>query len=234
MAAPGVQQYAPSHLRAVPGSVNIPVAHFPVACTKGLPIDPERVASRLVESFNLALAQRDFRKVSTLFDDSGFWRDHLAVSWQLRTVRGREAIVKFLEGCSISRDGVRLRKVSVDRSSSVRSPKVCALDGPGEVQGIQFFFVAETAHGSGVGIARLALQNDTWKVFTFFTALQELKVHPELRGHHRPKGAEHGGHPDRKNWAEKRAESSSYADGGEPSVIIIGADSSYPSLSASC
>ncbi|GAB1216511.1 hypothetical protein ATERTT37_005727 [Aspergillus terreus] len=212
----------PSHLRTVPGSVNIPPARLP-APSKGVKVDPDQVATDLVDVFNRALSERSYHKVASLFGDNGFWRDHLALSWQLRTVNGHEAIVKFLERCSESRDGMRLRKISVDRSSPVRAPKVCGLDGAGEVQGIQFFFHAETVHGSGVGIARLAMQGETWKIFTFFTALQELNGHEELLGHRRPKGAEHGGHPDRKNWAEKRLDSAAYADNREPTVLIIGA-----------
>lgn len=221
MATVDVQQSAPSHVRVVPGSVNIPVARFPIP-SKSVTFDPEQVASSLVEAFNNALDQRDFHKVSSLFGDNGFWRDHLALSWQLRTVHGQTAIVKFLERCSVSRDGMRLQKITLDKSSSVRSPKFCALDGAGDVQGVQFFFGAETAHGSGVGVARLALQNDTWKIFTFYTALQELKGHEELLGHRRPKGASHGGNPDRKNWAERRLDSAAYVDGHEPTVVIIG------------
>ncbi|CRL22061.1 FAD-dependent pyridine nucleotide-disulphide oxidoreductase [Penicillium camemberti] len=222
MATPDIQQNIPSHIRGVPGSVNIPVARFPVP-SKTIIREPEQIASNLVNAFNLALAKREFGNIASLFGDNGFWRDHLALSWQLRTVQGHEPIVKFLEKCSESRDGMRLQKISIDRSTSIRAPKVCALDGAGEVQGIQFFFTAETAHGSAVGVARLALQNDVWKIYTLFTALKELKGHEELLGHRRPKGAEHGGHPDRKNWAEKRADFSAYTDGHEPSVLIIGA-----------
>lgn len=221
MATPDIQQNVPSHIRGVPGSVNIPVARFPVP-SKSVIREPEQIASNLVNAFNLALAKRDFGDIASLFGDNGFWRDHLALSWQLRTVQGHEPIVEFLEKCSESRDGMRLQKISIDRSTSIRAPKVCALDGAGEVQGVQFFFTAETVHGSAVGIARLAQQNDAWKIYTLFTALKELKGHEELLGHRRPKGAEHGGHPDRKNWAEKRADFSAYTDGHEPSVLIIG------------
>ncbi|KUM59227.1 hypothetical protein ACN42_g7916 [Penicillium freii] len=222
MATPDIQQNVPSHIRGVPGSVNIPVARFPVP-SKNVIREPEQIASNLVNAFNLALAKRDFGDIASLFGDNGFWRDHLALSWQLRTVQGHEPIVEFLEKCSESRDGMRLQKISIDRSTSIRAPKVCALDGAGEVQGVQCFFTAETVHGSAVGIARLAQQNDAWKIYTLFTALKELKGHEELLGHRRPKGAEHGGHPDRKNWAEKRADFSAYTDGHEPSVLIIGA-----------
>ncbi len=221
MATVGIQQRVPSHLRTVPGSVNIRAARLP-APSKVATFNPEQVASDLIGVFNLALDQRNYHKVATLFGDNGFWRDHLALSWQLRTVHGYEAILKFMEKCSGSRDGMRLRRISVDRSSPVRAPKICVFDGAGEVQGIQFFFEAETVHGTGVGIARLAMQDDEWKIFTLFTGLQELKGHEELLGHRRPKGAEHGGHPDRKNWAEKRLDSAAYTDNREPTVIIIG------------
>jgi hypothetical protein len=147
MATADIQQNIPSHIRGVPGSVNIPVASFP-APSKCATCEPEHVASKLVEAFNLALAKRDFDGIAGLFGDNSFWRDHLALSWQLRTVQGHEAIMKFLEKCSGSRDGLRLQKISIDRSTAVRAPKVWALDGAGEVQGIQFFFKAETAHGS--------------------------------------------------------------------------------------
>ncbi|EAL86271.1 hypothetical protein KXX16_001318 [Aspergillus fumigatus] len=222
MARVDVQQSVPSHLRTVPGSFNIPPASLPAPSKVGT-FDPERVASDLVDVFNLALDQHNYPKVTSLFTDNGFWRDHLALSWQLRTVHGHEAILKYLERCSESRDGMRLRRISIDRSSSVRAPKAWVLDGAGEVQGIQFFFEAETVHGSAVGVARLAMQNDGWKIFTLFTSLQELKGHEELLGHRRPKGAQHGDHPDRKNWAERRADSMAYIDNCEPTVIIIGA-----------
>lgn len=221
MATPVIQKSVPSHLRTVPGSVNIRAARLPTPSKVAI-FDPEHVASNLVDVFNLALGQHSYRKVASLFGDNGFWRDHLALSWQLRTVHGHEAILKFMEKCSESRDGMRLRRILLDRSSAVRAPKVCVLDGAGEVQGIQFFFQADTVHGSAVGIARLAMQDDVWKIFTFFTGLQELKGHEELLRHRRPKGAEHGGNPDRKNWAEKRLDAAAYNDNREPTVIIIG------------
>lgn len=223
MATLGIQQIVPSHLRTVPGSVNIRAARLPAPSKVAtFDLDPERVTSDLIDVFNLALDQRNYHKVASLFGDNGFWRDHLTLSWQLRTVHGYEAILKFMEKCSGSRDGMRLRRISVDRSSPVRAPKMCVLDGAGEVHGIQFFFEAETVHGSGVGIARLAMQDGVWKIFTLFTGLQQLKGHEELLGHRRPKGAEHGGHPDRKNWAEKRLDSAAYTDNRQPTVIIIG------------
>lgn len=222
MARLDIQQSVPSHLRTVPGSVNIRAACLPTP-SKVVTLDPDRVAFDLVDIFNLALDQRNYHKAASLFADNGFWRDHLALSWQLRTVHGHDAILKFMEKkCSASKDGMRLRRISVDQSSAVRAPQACVLDGAGEVRGIQFFFQAETVHGSAVGIARLAMQHDAWKIFTFFTGLQELKGHEELLGHRRPMGAEHGGHPDRKNWAEKRLDSAAYNDNREPTVIIIG------------
>ncbi|KAK9234252.1 flavin-containing monooxygenase [Lipomyces kononenkoae] len=222
MAMLDVQRRVPSHMRTVPGSVNIPVARFPAPMKSDL-IDLDRIASNLVDTFNRALDERDYQRIAKLFVDDGFWRDHLALSWQLRTVQGHNGIVEFLAGCSESRDGMRLKKISIDRSSNVRAPKLCTIDGAGNVQGVQFFFSVETNIGSGVGITRLVSQNGAWKIYTFYTGLQELKGHEELIYHRRPMGAQHGGQAERKNWAEKRAADAAYENGKEPIVLIIGA-----------
>ena len=217
-----VEHAVQTHMRPVDGPVNIPLAPFPGAEKSQHPVDPDRTASDIVQAFNQALDKRNFPGIANLFLKDGFWRDHLALSWQLRTVQGTDGIVQFLSSCSESRDGLRLKKISIDRSSSVRAPTVCPIDPAGEVQGIQFFFSVETSLGSGVGVARLVPQNGSWKIFTFYTALQELKGHEELTYHRRVKGVEHGGHAGRKNWAEQRTADCNYENGKEPTVLIIG------------
>ncbi|KKK21987.1 flavin-containing monooxygenase [Aspergillus rambellii] len=221
MATPDVQQ-VPSHMRTVPGSFNIPVARFP-SVAKNEPINADRIASTVVDAFNKSLDQQDFQSIGGLFVDNGFWRDHLALSWKLRTVQGSKGIVEFLQSCSESRDGLRLKKIALDTSSAVRAPQVCTIDGTGSVPGVQFFFTVETKLGSGMGVARLVSENGIWKIFTLYTGLRSLNGHEEATYHRRPKGAEHGGRPDRKNWAEKRADDAAYENDKEPTVLIIGA-----------
>jgi putative flavoprotein involved in K+ transport len=67
---------------------------------------------------------------------------------------------------------------------------------------IDAWFTFETAVGRGRG--HLRLQNG--KAWTLLTTMTELKGFEEKKGEHRIKGAEHGVHPGRKTWAERREE----------------------------
>ncbi|KAI5459019.1 hypothetical protein BGZ63DRAFT_360680 [Mariannaea sp. PMI_226] len=210
-------------MRTVPGSVNIPIAQFPSAPKSAETIDPAKVAAQLVDTFNQTLHSGNYSAVSQLFVDSGFWRDHLALSWVFRTVQSPAKIRDFLESCSKSKDGFRLKSIRVDDSLLVRAPKVLPIDASGDVSGIQFFIKAETVIGNGIGLVRLAKQDGQWKIFTLYTRLEELKGHEEGVNERRPKGAQHGGQPGRKNWSDKRALAADFKDGSEPTVLVVGA-----------
>lgn len=70
------------------GSVNIPVGVFP-ASSKSDSVDAHRVANEIVTRFNDALAKRDHAAIADLFcKDNSYWRDHLAMTWDLRTAKG--------------------------------------------------------------------------------------------------------------------------------------------------
>lgn len=223
MAAAADVQSVPSFMRTVPGSINIPVAKFPSPPKSvSISIKPQEVAANVVKSFNRALLRNDYSTLSTLFQEDGYWRDHLALSWKFRTVQGPDSILNFLTNCAGSKDGFRLKEITVDDSLEVRSPKVLPIDSSGHVLGVQFFFTLKTALGTGQGLCRLAEDHGQWKIFTFYTRIQELTGYEESINHRRPKGAEHGGQPGRKNWAERRAVASNFEGESEPTVLIIG------------
>ncbi|GAW16513.1 hypothetical protein ANO14919_059420 [Xylariales sp. No.14919] len=213
----------PSHMRCVPGSVNIKVARFPSPTKHVEDVDPSKIASNLVGDFNKALAVKDYSAVANLFAEDGYWRDHLALSWVFRTIQTPPRIVDFLQSCTKSRDGFRLKSIDVDARTSTGSPKIVPVDASGTVSGIQFFIKVATVHGAGVGLARLVKQDGQWKIFTLYTRLEELAGHEEAISHRRVKGAEHGGKPGRKNWAEKRVADAEFTAGNEPAVLVIGA-----------
>lgn len=217
-------QHVPSYMRPVPGSVNVPVARFPTPPKLNASIDnPQQVASTFLEAFNDAITKQNYAALASLFIEDGYWRDHLALSWKFRTVQGRASILDFLTQCAGSNNGFRLKKVTVDQSSELRSPKATPIDDAGQVLGIQFFITFETTLGTGQGIARLVDVGDgQWKLFTFYIRLEELKGHEEATNQRRSKGVEHGGKPGRKNWAERRALSAEFQDGDEPAVLILG------------
>lgn len=233
MATADVQTATPSHLRTVttvPGSVNIHVAKFPPATKPATAIEPAKVASALVDTFNQALEKNDFAILSHLFTENGYWRDHLAVTWVFRTVQNPPAILDYLQASARSRDGFRLKKIAVDDSSAVKAPKLGPIDPAGEVPGVQFFITLETVIGRGRGLIKLVEEGGEWKIFTLYTRLEELKGHEEAINERRGQGVQHGGRPGRKNWAERRQADADFTS-TEPSVLVVGKCGEIPSLS---
>ncbi|KAI0454040.1 hypothetical protein F5B21DRAFT_514972 [Xylaria acuta] len=194
-------QPVPSHVRCVPGSVNIKPAKFPSPTRDIEDLDPSKVASNLVGNFNRALDKKDYSAIANLFVEDGYWRGHLALSW----------------------GWFRLRSMDVDAGMAVRSPKIITVDASGSVSSIQFFIRVTTVLGTGVGLVQLVEQGGQWKIFTLYTRLEELREHEEAVNHRRTKGAERGGKPGRKYWAEKRVADADFKAGNEPAVLVIGA-----------
>lgn len=218
----------PSHMRPVPGSINITAAEFPQAVKPVKPIQPSEIAADFVSTFNTALQRKNLLDVSLLFLEGGFWRDHLALTWQLRTLQGPARIYDFLKGAATSKDGFRIKKIDVDSSNAVRAPRLAPVDADGEVIGVQFFLTIDTAIGTGQGLVRLVEEAGTWKIFTLYTRLEELKGHEEAIYDNRPRGVEHGGKPGRQNWADRRAAALDYTDGSEPAVVVVGRSTQIP------
>lgn len=204
----------PSSQRCEPGSVNIPVAAWPPT-VQDLAVDANAVANRIIESLNQAILQKDFKAAGDLFHEDAYWRDHLALSWHLRTLKGRDTIVSELE------KRCPLTAVNVDRTSTWRSPQVAPFNATGDVKGIQFYTTIETEVGSGRGIVRLVEKENAWKVWTFYTALTTIRGHEEPAGSRRPLGVQHGVDLGRKNWLDRRVEESNFDD-RDPDVLIIG------------
>ncbi|KAI0482152.1 hypothetical protein GGR56DRAFT_172821 [Xylariaceae sp. FL0804] len=211
-----VADAVPSSQRVVPGSVNIPLASWPsTAESNEETIDSITIASGIIDSLNEALHKKDYQAVADLFLEDGYWRDHLGMTWDLRTAKGKQKIVEFLE------KGHHLVKVDIDNSAPARGPQLTPLRYDGSVRGIQFFTRVATVYGSGRGVARLVNQAGQWKIWTLFTSMDELKGHEEAIGRKRSNGVEHGAQAGRKNWKERRASESNF-DQGEPDVLIIG------------
>jgi hypothetical protein len=213
----------PTDNRTAFGSVNIPPVVFPKNASAPPPgLDVSGTATTAVNALNEALKKADYSAAAKLFVDQGYWRDHLALTWEFRTVQGTQEITSLLQDSSKSKDGFRLKEVTIDTSSAGRAPKVAALDGEGEVPGVQFFITFKTVIGSGNGVARLVNDDGAWKFFSIYTALDEIDGHPELLGERRPKGVKHGEKRGPQNWAETRNQEITYQGEAQPAVIIIG------------
>ncbi|KAI0429563.1 hypothetical protein F5Y09DRAFT_310063 [Xylaria sp. FL1042] len=207
----------PSSERAVPGSTNLTVAPWPETSNiDGNATDASTISSKIIDSFNQSLQKHDYKAIADLFVDDGYWRDHLGLTWDLRTAKGKEKIIKLLQ------EGHHLVNVEIDHTSPSNRPQVANLRYDGSVRGIQFVTNVATQFGSGQGVVRLIQESGEWKIWLFFTSMISLKDHEEAVGSNRSRGVSHGAQAGRKNWLERRQAESNFDD-SEPDVLIIGA-----------
>jgi hypothetical protein len=215
------QPEVPLTAMALPGTVNLKLADFPEA-SKAHNADANNEAEKVIEALNKAISGPDHQLVADLFCKVGYWRDHLMLSWNFRTVHTPAKIREFLQECAKSRDGFRLKKVALDKSKPSRLPVTGPIDGRGQVPGVLAFLSVDSKLGTGVGYLRLAQEDGKWKIYTIYTSLRNLKGFPENKLERRPQGVSLGRRLDRKNWLDRRVEAANYTDGSEPRVLIIG------------
>lgn len=145
----------------------------------------------------------------------------MCLTWDFHHLHGLEEITSVLR---TQGSEWRIKSIKIDDSIDLRKPIFSPFDVEGAVKGVQSFLTVETDIGHGRGIVRL-LQDDEdngkWKVFTFFTTLEELVGFEESVEKRRPSGVQHGPQPERKNWKEMRTAQQEYEE-SEPAVIIIG------------
>lgn len=208
----------PSSDRVEPGSFPLAIANFPAGDTHP-PSDANGIATQWVESFNKVISS-DLSGITDLFLTESYWRDQLCLSWDFHTLEGPQKIISLL---SKSKSDPRIKALTLDKSSQLRSPTASVADAEGKTHTVQAFLTVETDVGHGAGLVRLVQDHNVWKVFTLFTFLKELKGHEESVGKKRPNGVQHGEHTSRKNWLDLRNVENSFEDGQEPTVLILGA-----------
>ncbi|KAI0396044.1 hypothetical protein F5Y17DRAFT_465373 [Xylariaceae sp. FL0594] len=220
-----VDDALPSSQRLVPGSVNIPIAKWPETTDiKDASGDPSVVSSKMMDSFNKALEQKDYGSLAGLFLEDGYWRDQLGLTWDFRTAKGRDAIQSLL------RQGHHLVKVDIDNSPN-HGPQMTPMRYDGSVTGILFYTLVTTKVGSGRGTVRLVQDSGEWKIWTLTTAMFELKGHESAIGPRRPIGVQHGAEAGRKNWLDRRHDEADFKN-SQPDVLIIGSGQAGLSVNA--
>ncbi len=167
------------------------------------------VASRIgavLDTLNALLEAGDIEGVKALFATDSYWRDLVAVSWNLKTVEGPEGAADLLT-----------RQLPHTGLGHFRLQEGEAPTEDGGV--ITAWITFETKAGRGWGLIRLK----DGRIWTLLTALQELKGFEENRGKRRPMGAEHGARKNRSSWKERReAEDASLGHDTQPYTVIIG------------
>ena len=164
--------------------------------------------------FERALAERDDTVLKTLFHDDSHWRDVLALTWRITTIKGNDSILR------------ELREHDQDRPAGFRiaanrtPPRHVSRAGIGSIEAI---FTFETATGRGSGVLRLTPDagSNTPRAWTLLTALDEIKGHEERLGRARPAGKAYSRDFRGPNWLDLRNAAAEYVD-RDPAVLVVG------------
>ena len=183
-------------------------------------------AENWLAQFESALAAPDNDLLTSLFHPESFWRDVLALSWNIQTIDGADAILKELKARS---PGAAPSGFAIDPNR--RAPRRVTRAGTSSIEAI---FKFETAVGRGHGIIRLipdAADGNALKAWTLLTELGELKGFEEQLGVARPRGNAYSRDFRGPNWLDLRNASAGYAD-RDPTVLVIGGGQSGLSIAA--
>jgi len=127
--------------------------------------------------FETALTTPDEALLETLFHSDSYWRDVLALSWNIQTLNGGDAILTELKA-----EAGRARPAGFAIDPDRAAPRQVMRAGTNAIEAI---FKFETAQGRGSGILRLVPDtgdSNTIKAWTLLTALDELKGFEEQLG----------------------------------------------------
>jgi putative flavoprotein involved in K+ transport len=165
---------------------------------------PQGRVSTWLAKFSTALEARDAAAVADMFAEDGYWRDLVALTWNIKTVQGRAEIA----------DMVRATADVTNPTGWQIKGDVTEADGVAEAW---LRFETDAAHGLG----HLRLAGD--HAITLLTTAQALKGHEERKGPTREPGVVHGADRNRQTWAEARAqEQAELGYKTQPYVVIIG------------
>ncbi|WP_339028775.1 NAD(P)/FAD-dependent oxidoreductase [Bradyrhizobium symbiodeficiens] len=173
-------------------------------------------AQAWLDAFERALGRPDPATLDRLFVADSFWRDVLALSWNLQTIAGRETIAQALAAL-----GPKAAPANFKVAPKRAPPRWVTRAGTNTIEAI---FDFETATGHGSGILRLipdSADDDRLKAWTLLTALDELKGFEEQLGTSRPRGQAYSRDFRGPNWLDLRNASRDYAD-RDPAVLVVG------------
>jgi thioredoxin reductase len=188
--------------------------------------DVSIAAESWLAQFETALAEPDDGLLKTLFHPDSHWRDVLALSWNLKTINGANAILTELKNHA-QRATPSAFQIDRDRAA----PRRVTRAGTNAIEAI---FRFETGQGRGNGILRLIPDDgddNRLKAWTLLTALDELKGFEEQQGRSRPKGEAYSRDFRGPNWLDLRKAAAEYAD-RDPVALVVGGGQAGLSIAA--
>lgn len=163
-----------------------------------------------LDEFQAALRDGATAATQGLFHTDSWWRDLLALTWDLRTAHGVDAVADFVSlGPEVGLVSLRLAGDPV-------------LVEAGAEPWVQAMFEFETRAARGEAILRLVKRDGAWKAWTLLTAMDSLVGHEEATGPRRPRGGAQGSDRMVRNWTEARKRQQEFLD-GDPAVLVVGA-----------
>ncbi|CAD6550760.1 hypothetical protein LMG27952_05064 [Paraburkholderia hiiakae] len=161
---------------------------------------------KLLDAFSNALTEGRINDAVSMFAQDCYWRDLVAITWNIKTVEGRDQIREMLEA--------QLASVKPSNFHVTKGESATEADGV-----LESWISFETATGRGYGLVRFK----DGLIWTLLTAMIELKGHEEKSGFTRPLGAKHGQKIGARTWKEEREEETrSLGYEKQPYVLVIG------------
>jgi putative flavoprotein involved in K+ transport len=183
--------------------------------------DLEQLAARWLARFERALREPGAAPLRALFREDSHWRDVLALTWDIRTHSGADALLPEL------RRHAALARAGNFRIDPARTPPRMVRRAGSET--LEAIFTFETATGPGNGVLRLDPKGD--KAWTLLTALEAIKGREEHVGKTRPKGESYSRDFRGPNWLDQRQAAAHY-DEHDPVVLIVGGGHAGLSIAA--
>ena len=132
------------------------------------------VAAVWLDAFSTAIASSNVTGILDLFLDDGFWKDTLALTWDFRTIEGREAIKNLLDHRLVPTGFVDLRL----SHEPFQAPELQKMFPDLVLLRLCFEFGTKVGKGTGV-IYLVPAPGSKWKAYTVYTCLHSLNDFPE-------------------------------------------------------
>jgi putative flavoprotein involved in K+ transport len=150
--------------------------------------------------------------IAALFLPDSHWRDAVGLSWELRTVSGRDAVGAALAAGLAT---FQARDFAIDPKRC--PPRVVERAGLKAIEAILQF---ETTVGRCAGLVRFR-QDDPALAWTFHTTLDQIRGHEEAKLREAREGPVFERDFHGPNWLDQRTARAQYTD-REPAVLIVG------------